>query len=113
MALELQENFKGISASYWKIVDFSYNSRNNTTSVNLGLYVCKGARKEDCENFLKMEHFYFEGELKREDIYLKLKESKLEEITDETELKEIDNDGEIPEEKKYKETNKFVNAVDC
>lgn len=111
MALELQENFKGISASYWKIVDFSYNSRNNTTSVNLGLYVCKGARKEDCENFLKMEHFYFEGELKREDVYLKLKESKLEEIVEEPEHGE---DGvEILKDKKYKETNKFVNAVDC
>lgn len=112
MALKLLENYKGISAEYWKILDFSYNARNNTTSVNLALYFSEETRKEGKENFLKMEHFYFEGELKREDIYTKIKESKLEEI-EQPEVIDEETGEALPIEKKYKETNKFLLAEDC
>lgn len=75
MALELKEKYKGVEANYWKIIDYHQDALNNTTKVNLALYLDKATRDESKDNFLKIETFYFDGvDYEREDLYLKIKD---------------------------------------
>jgi hypothetical protein len=103
MALQLTENYKGIDVTYWKILTSDQNCLSKKTRVTLGAYSDGTVREEDVRNFLKKEIQIVDGiDLTRDDMYLKLKESKIRtevdpETGDETEV----------------ETNKFVNATDC
>ena len=92
MALQLNENFKGIQANYWRIRKEVVDTITNKVTIRLSLYKDKSTRLMNVNNFLKEEVFEFDGsDNTREDIYELIKQPVLE-------------DGE--------NINKFVDATD-
>jgi len=105
MALQLTENFKGIDANYFKIIETKEDVINNLTIVILGLYKDKDSRDLDIKNYLKKETINITGlDYIREMLYVKIKESRLQVINK-------FNGTEFVEE--LVECNKFANAIDC
>jgi hypothetical protein len=92
MALKLQTNFKGLTAEYWKILRVDHDYKTNQVVVRLALYKDQATRETNIDNFLDMRAFIFDdGDLTREELYPKIKESKI-----------VDG----------AETNEFVKAID-
>jgi hypothetical protein len=78
MALKKQKEVKGIKADYWRIFRNDQNAVNNTTCVRLALYPSKEIRDKNLTNYLETEAFIFDGiDYTREDLYVKIKESKM------------------------------------
>jgi hypothetical protein len=79
MALKKEKEIKGIKADYWRIFRNDQNAVNNTTCVRLALYPSKEIRDKNLTNYLETEAFIFDGiDYTREDLYVKIKESKME-----------------------------------
>jgi hypothetical protein len=53
MALQLGSDFKGISANYWKIIDYHVDDLLGKTYVTMGLYVSSATRSASKFNLLK------------------------------------------------------------
>ena len=129
MALQLETNFKGISANYWRIVRFDYSDIENKGLIRLGLYKDKATRDADVKNVLNITPINADGldsipipasdddfwtdvntarDMVAKLLYLKMKESKM-----------VDNpnfDSEQPESDDNPaqiESNPFANAEDC
>jgi hypothetical protein len=128
MAIKKQKETKGILCDYWRIFRNDQNTVQNTTCVRLALYPSKEVREKDVMNFLEIQAFMFDGvDYIREELYAKIKESKMELVSEEVEPVEakeavLDEEGNILEEAieavegkeaVYKETNWFVDAEDC
>ena len=89
MAIKKEKTVKGIKADYWKIYRNDQNIVENKTCVRLGLYPSKEVRDLDAMNFIELQAFTFDGvDYTREDLYAKIKESKIEvnEDGEETEM---------------------------
>jgi hypothetical protein len=81
MALKKVKQVKGIEGNYWKIYRNDQNTAENKTCVRLALYPSKDVRNLDVMNFLELQAFTFDGvDYTREDLYTKIKESKLEKV---------------------------------
>lgn len=50
MALQLEINYKGINANYWRINNLIYDDTIDTMIVSIWLYASRGARVESLEN---------------------------------------------------------------
>jgi len=93
MSLEKETDYFGVKANYWKIIDSKNDYIRGITHCSLGLYLNTLARSESIGNVLKRYNVQLIGvDLTREQIYALMKVSKLQ-------------DG--------KETNFFVDAIDC
>jgi hypothetical protein len=107
MALKKEKTVKGIKTDYWKIYRNDQNIVENKTCVRLALYPSKEVRDLDVMNFLELQAFIFDGvDFTREQLYGKIKESRLEEriVQEATEEQEA-----ITE---LVETNWFIDAED-
>jgi len=108
MALKKEKTVKGIKTDYWKIYRNDQNIVENKTCVRLALYPSKEVRDLDVMNFLELQAFIFDGvDFTREQLYGKIKESRLEEriVQEATEEQEA-----ITE---LVETNWYADAEDC
>jgi hypothetical protein len=117
MALQLEQNYKGIQANYWKIIYLKYNAISGITTATLALFFSQETRQEDIANRLEEKEFQFKGNFNIEQSYLKIKESvkALREITPAvTTGSVVTNDFVIvtPAVTEEYETNPFVNALD-
>jgi hypothetical protein len=114
MALLKTKNVKGIEANYWTITTLTWSKESDKTYVALTLFYNEDARKQSLDNALDGVGFEFEGELSRDECYLKIKESMLvKRIT--KEKSESFQDGNIiiqEEEFEMVETNFFIDAID-
>jgi hypothetical protein len=107
MALKKAKSIKGILAEYWKIYRNDQNMAENKTTVRLALYANKDARDAGVMNFLDLQAFTFDGvDFTREQLYAKIKESKMETrvITEATD--------EAPAVTEEVETNWFADSED-
>jgi len=76
MALQLTENYKGVSANYWKITDVEHRVKENRVIVLLSLYLDQQTRQADVENYLKSDELSFDGlDYTRADLYAKIKQT--------------------------------------
>lgn len=74
MALTKAVDYKGVTATYWKILKVLQDVIAGTTSVQIGLYKDADARTADIKNVLNDATFKLPGaELTRAQIYTALK----------------------------------------
>lgn len=74
MGILNEYNFKGIVASYWKILQTFSDTIANKTIVTLGLYATAEARKKDINNYLTTINVEVSGvDYSREELYLEIK----------------------------------------
>lgn len=98
MALELEEDYKGMTCKYWKIIVNEEDYKTGKTKSIMGLYVDAAQRETGVANFLKREVKTFDVvDQTREQVYALWKTSAI--IVD--------------EEGNETESNKFANATDC
>jgi len=76
MALQKSEDFKGIKANYWKVVNSEENYITNSTVVRVGLFVSDATREDNITSYLKTSVVSLGStDLNRKDIYTELKAS--------------------------------------
>jgi hypothetical protein len=110
MALKLLESIKGIECEYWHIFRADANKHQNHTLVRLALYQNKYSRDLNLGNYMKIEAIKLDGiDYTFEQIYFKIKESKLVQDTSEDGTPKVDEEGNPV----MIESNKFVLSEDC
>lgn len=79
MALKLSKTLpSGVTVEYWAIIATGYLKTSNSTGWTLAPYVSKAVRDAGVENYIPEAIIsgHFEGELTRDEIYLKITEPK-------------------------------------
>ena len=74
MAILNEYNYKGVVASYWKIMQIVSDIALNKTIVTLGLYANAEARKQNINNYLYTINVDISGvDFSREELYSEIK----------------------------------------
>lgn len=60
MAIQKETQWKGLTASYWKIIDVKVDYQRGHTTTTVGLYANKEAREQDVQNYLTKYQYVFQ-----------------------------------------------------
>jgi hypothetical protein len=127
MALKKIKKVKGIDCEYWVVSSINWDKNSNQTQIALNLYKDKSSREQSLNNCFYGEGFTFDGQLTIEQVYTKIKESKLvknvivqgvEELIEKVYDEETNSMVEVitpkvEEQFEMVETNWFVDSEDC
>jgi len=98
MALKFREEYKGILAEYWKLIELKQDFATLKSIAILALYKDEQIRRRHVSNYLKIEKVELGCiDLSRADAYTEIKKPVYEKTPDGRQI----------------QTNKFVKAEDC